>query len=56
MVATYLRVLAGSGVTAAQGFLAGAVYAGLQLPAPDQRDLGVLLSERPRATWLWPRR
>jgi glutamate N-acetyltransferase / amino-acid N-acetyltransferase len=49
MIATEFRVLADGGVTAAQGFLAGAVYSGLQLPAPDQRDLGVLLSERPCA-------
>ncbi|HZS02680.1 MAG TPA: bifunctional glutamate N-acetyltransferase/amino-acid acetyltransferase ArgJ [Chloroflexota bacterium] len=49
MIATDFRVLADGGVTAAEGFLAGAVYAGLQLPAPDQRDLGVLLSERPCA-------
>ncbi len=49
MVATDFRVLAGEGVTAPQGFLAGAVYSGLQLPSPDQRDLGMLLSERPCA-------
>jgi glutamate N-acetyltransferase / amino-acid N-acetyltransferase len=49
MVATDFRVLADGGVTAAEGFLAGAVYSGLQLPGPDQRDLGVLLSERPCA-------
>ncbi|MBX5490636.1 MAG: bifunctional glutamate N-acetyltransferase/amino-acid acetyltransferase ArgJ [Chloroflexi bacterium] len=36
-----------AGVCAPLGFLAGAVYCGLQLPAPDQRDLGALLSERP---------
>src|SRR3954451_8418551 len=49
MIATEFRVLADGGVTAAGGFLAGAVYSGLQLPAPEQRDLGVLLSERPCA-------
>lgn len=38
-----------AGVCAPQGFLAGAVYCGLQLPTPDQRDLGVLVSERPCA-------
>ncbi len=43
-----LRMLDG-GVTAPRGFLAGAVYAGLQLPAPDQRDLGALLADRPCA-------
>jgi glutamate N-acetyltransferase/amino-acid N-acetyltransferase len=43
------RALADAGVTAPQGFLAGAVYAGLQQPAPDQRDLGALLSDRPCA-------
>jgi glutamate N-acetyltransferase/amino-acid N-acetyltransferase len=37
------------GVTAPLGFLAGAVYAGLKQPAPDQRDLGALLSDRPCA-------
>jgi glutamate N-acetyltransferase/amino-acid N-acetyltransferase len=49
MVATEFRVLADGGVTAPAGFVAGAVYSGLQLPSPDQRDLGVLLSERPCA-------
>ena len=44
-----LRVLSDGGVTAPRGFLAGAVYSGLQLPAPDQRDLGALLSDRPCA-------
>jgi glutamate N-acetyltransferase/amino-acid N-acetyltransferase len=44
-----VRVLADGGVTAPQGFLAGAVYAGLQQPAPDQRDLGALVSDRPCA-------
>jgi glutamate N-acetyltransferase/amino-acid N-acetyltransferase len=47
MVEPEFRVLSEGGVTAPQGFLAGAVYAGLQLPAPDQRDLGALLADRP---------
>ncbi|HEY7064673.1 MAG TPA: bifunctional glutamate N-acetyltransferase/amino-acid acetyltransferase ArgJ [Chloroflexota bacterium] len=49
MIATEFRVLTDGGVTAPAGFLAGAVYCGLQLPTPAQRDLGVLLSERPCA-------
>jgi glutamate N-acetyltransferase/amino-acid N-acetyltransferase len=49
MVATEFRVVADGGVTAPAAFLAGAVYSGLQLPTPDQRDLGALLSERPCA-------
>src|SRR3954469_377425 len=47
MVATDPRVLPEGGVTAPHGFLAGAVYAGLQQPAPDQRDLGALIADRP---------
>jgi glutamate N-acetyltransferase / amino-acid N-acetyltransferase len=47
MVATEFRVLADAGVTAPEGFEAGAVYAGLQQPSPDQRDFGALLSDRP---------
>src|SRR5437763_4226569 len=43
------RALSGGGVTAPRGFLAGAVYAGLQQPAPDQRDLGALIADRPSA-------
>ncbi len=49
MAATDWRVLPDGGVTAPAGFLAGAVYAGLQQPAPDQRDLGALWSKRPCA-------
>ncbi len=49
MIATELRPIADGGITAPEGFLAGAVYAGLQQPAPDQRDLGALLSDRPCA-------
>jgi glutamate N-acetyltransferase/amino-acid N-acetyltransferase len=44
-----LDVVAEGGVTSPQGFLAGAVYAGLQQPAPDQLDLGAVLSDRPAA-------
>ena len=47
MVEPEFRVLSEGGVTAPRGFLAGAVYAGLQLPAPDQRDLGALFADRP---------
>src|SRR3954454_13461993 len=47
MVEPEFRVLSEGGVTAPRGFLAGAVYAGLQQPAPDQRDLGALLADRP---------
>jgi glutamate N-acetyltransferase/amino-acid N-acetyltransferase len=46
--APYLTPVDG-GVTAPAGFLAGAVYAGLQQAAPDQRDLGALISDRPCA-------
>ena len=35
MVEPEFRVLSEGGVTAPRGFLAGAVYAGLQLPAPS---------------------
>jgi glutamate N-acetyltransferase / amino-acid N-acetyltransferase len=47
MVEPDLRVLSEGGVTAPRGFLAGAVYAGLQQPSPDQRDLGALIADRP---------
>ncbi len=47
MAARDFRVLADGGVTAPQGFLAGAVYAGLQQPLPGQLDLGALVSDRP---------
>lgn len=40
------QTITGGGVTSPRGFLAGAVYAGLQHPQPGQLDVGALLSER----------
>lgn len=33
-------------ITAPPGFVAGGVYCGIKTPAPDKRDLGVILAER----------
>jgi glutamate N-acetyltransferase/amino-acid N-acetyltransferase len=43
------RPVADGGVTLADGFSAGAVYAGIKTPGPDKLDLGILVSDRPAA-------
>jgi glutamate N-acetyltransferase/amino-acid N-acetyltransferase len=40
----------GGGVTSPQGFVAGAVYAGIKTPGPGKLDLGVLASVEPCAS------
>ena len=42
-----IELVQDGGVASAQGFLAGATYAGLKTKEEDNLDLGILLSERP---------
>jgi glutamate N-acetyltransferase/amino-acid N-acetyltransferase len=46
-MAQEIEVLQGGGVTTPQGFLAGAVYAGIKTYGEDKLDLGLLVSDRP---------
>ena len=41
-----IEVIKGGGITSAEGFVAGATYAGLKTE-PDSLDLGIVLSDRP---------
>ena len=46
-MAVMIELVQDGSVTSAQGFLAGATYAGLKTREEDNLDLGILLSERP---------
>lgn len=45
MTTEEFRVLPEGGVTAAPGFQAGAVYAGIKTPGPDKLDVGMVVSD-----------
>jgi glutamate N-acetyltransferase/amino-acid N-acetyltransferase len=46
---TGIEVIDGGSVTSPQGFVAGAVYAGIKAPGPGKLDVAILASDRPAA-------
>ncbi len=44
-----VTVIEGGSATSPQGFVAGAVYAGIKAPGPGKLDVGILASDRPAA-------
>lgn len=45
--ASGITVIDGGSATSPQGFVAGAVYAGIKTPGPGKLDVGILASDRP---------